>query len=153
MLACPLFLSWDAGGTWSTWSPFTHSAHSALHKLQTDKLFAAHARTCSLLNVRAAQPTSTSTWPHVSALELRMRIIKRRCRRRRRRRRCRCQRLGQRRLTSSRICISNFCIFALPCNSGALHPPQPLAASSRAATANIGVNRGGVSSIACVYVS
>lgn len=65
--------------------------HSTLTLCKTDELFAAHARTCSLLNARCDASVDVDVAARFSAQAARMRIIKRQRRRRhhhRRRRSC-----------------------------------------------------------------
>lgn len=111
MLACPhtLLLSRSLSFLGCTWS-ILHAPHSK----RTSYVLRMRARARCLMC--AATPAATWT-SHVSALELRAAS-------------CACASSkdvasspsqSTSSTLSSRICISNFCIFALPCNSGALH--------------------------------
>lgn len=98
-----------------------HSTLTLCTLCKTDELFAAHARTCSLLNARCDASVDVDVAARFSAQAARMRIIKRQRRRRhhhhrRRRRSCSpsspssCQRAAQRRLAAFAFLILHFSI-------------------------------------------
>lgn len=103
-----------------------HSTLTLCTLCKTDELFAAHARTCSLLNARCDASVDVDVAARFSAQAARMRIIKRQRRRRRHhhRRSCcspsssyspsspssSCQRAAQRRLAAFAFLILHFSI-------------------------------------------